>query len=386
VVEVFDTSRSPVGPVEMATGTLVARYNGVGTFSLKMARRSIPSAVWDVLDAPGGSIRVTDADRPLADPIMSGLVQSTLLEWGEQNPWDGMLTVTGVTWEQVLAERVVYPYPETAWPSIPTKTKYRSPTTGTAAAETVALDFVNKNAGPGALAARRVPGLAMSTDGARGTSLAIGTAYEPVLDVVQRACSVGGIGFRIDQQADGSLLLVFSTPTTRTGVILSVDSGAVRSGSHSVTAPTSTRALVCGTVVTAEIADTAAETTWGRRIETYVEATSTDDSDELKQAGDEAVIAGVAVHELKVDVVDTPQAVYGVDYRLGDRIGYENRVIGEGVISTDVVREVEITIDADATRVTQVVGTEGAMASPKLYRRVGSMHKAMKGIVVSQSM
>jgi len=381
VWEVFDPDRVPVGAIEQVTGVLLPRYNDIGTWSYTVAARSIPSEVRAVINEPGSGIRVTNADYPDGEPIIAGPMTKPAESWGEDAPWDGQLVVAGVSWEQHLADRVTYGSPSSAWTAQTPGTLYRRPAgSGTAAAETVARAFINVNAGPGALVARRVAGLALEADGARGALLAKASANEPLLEVVQHICAVGGLRFQVLHQPDGSLLLRFTVPATRSDVLLSVDSGAVRSGTHSVAAPTCSRALISSEVSLVEMSDASRETLWRRRIERVLDQGSTSDPDEITEAGDEVLLDGRATAMLAATVVDTDDASYGVDYLLGDVVPYEQRVLDQGVIATDTIREVKITVAADGVRIEPVIGAEGATGSPGPYRRIRSVGKLVRQV------
>lgn len=378
VWEVFDPDRIPVGLIEQATGKIIARYNAVGSWSVTVRAGALPSEVRAVVEEPGSGIRVTDADRPANDPIIAGPMTRPALAWGDGGD-RGTLTLSGVSWEQVLADRITYPNPSLPWTSQVIGTVDRRPAgTGTAAAETVVRGYIDDNAGPSALAARQTPGLAMEPDLARGTALAGRSACENLLDLVQRLCGVGGLRVHIVHEPDGVLVCRFVEPVTRADVLLSADSGSARAGTHSVEAPTCSRALIAGETVLVEVSDSARETLWHRRIEQVIDQTSSDDLDEINESGEEALLDGRATDALAATVTDTPDAVYGLDYQLGDVVPYEARVLGAGTIIEQPIREVEIEARVGQVTVTPVVGAEGATGTKATFRRTAKLAKKVR--------
>lgn len=301
-------------------------------------------------------------------------------EPGEKEPPRTTVTVTCVTDEWHLGSRIVYPTPSAVASSQTASAYY----TASGVAETVLRALVNTNAGPGALAARRVAGLTLEgADSLRGGTVKVSARFDNLLDVLKAGALTGGIGFRIVQVG---LDLQYQTyvPDDQSALVrFTTDLGNLRSYSFDLGGPDTTRAIVAGdgegtarTVV--ERGNTSAETDWGVRVETFVDRRDTTDSATLQQAGDEELATGGPAGALSLTPIDSPKARYGHDYRLGTKV---MRAVG-GVAGADVVREVKLRVDDTGIRVTPLIGDDAASSpnTPRLYKDVRELARRM-GVV-----
>ncbi|MEV1321952.1 siphovirus ReqiPepy6 Gp37-like family protein [Micromonospora arborensis] len=259
--------------------------------------------------------------------------------------------------------------------------------TSTGNAEDILRSLVNLNAGPGALADRRVPQLALGADMGVGSSITFGTRFEQLGDALRSAASAGGgLGFRT-RQSGGQILFEVYGPQDLTGQVrFSRGLGNLRSYEFTRTAPSATAAIVGGkdegtSRVIVERVDTAAAAVWGR-LETFVDRRQSDDTEvdtaELDQAGDEALARGAATARLSSVTVDTPDQAFGVHYQLGDRVSVE---LNSGVEVADVVRAVHLQVTPGAGEVvTALVGSQEASSDPLWLRYMRDLARRLAGL------
>jgi hypothetical protein len=88
------------------------------------------------------------------------------------------------------------------------------------------------------------------------------------------------------------------------------------------------------------VSDAGGLAAWGRRIEGYVDASSTNVVAELDAAGAAALVEAAERREFSGTLVDTPDIRYGREWRAGYRVG----ITVAGSEFSDVVREVVSTV------------------------------------------
>ncbi|MFC4146619.1 siphovirus ReqiPepy6 Gp37-like family protein [Micromonospora mangrovi] len=284
-----------------------------------------------------------------------------------------------------VVARITYPNPAAAATAQTSTARW----TATAAAGDIMRSLVNLNAGPGALTARRVPQLALGGGAGLGTTIKVGSRFEPLGDALRSAAIAGGgLGMRTRQDiATGQLLFdVYAPQDLASSVRFSPGLGNLRSYRYEPKAPTVTAAIVGGkdvgtSRVVVERVNTTASTSWGR-METFVDQRqSTDtaaDTTELNQAGDEALTRGAETARLTSVTVDTPDQRYGTHYQLGDRVSVE---LASGVQVTDVVRAVHLEVSPEAGEVvTALVGTQEASSDQLWLRYLRDLSRRVDGL------
>lgn len=354
IVEVRDADFERVGqitPQDLVGATFVVRYNNVGTWSITMPQGH---PLGELLRLPGYGIILTG---PNDEPIMSGPTLSAKLTQTQDNT-NGTWEIVGASDDIVLTERLAYPTPTTA--DVTDQTQSNDVRTG--AAETVVKAYVNANIGPSAPVERRISNLVIETDEERGSTVFASARFNMIQELVYDLAQVGGIGYRLTQDDD---LLEFSVfePTDRSDTIrMDIQNRKLSSAVYSYGTAKVTRAIVAGQGVAenrifVERTNTdslAAETLWGRRIETFKDARQSSEIDELNTSGDELLAdLGKTIVEMSVTPSDDQSMVYGVDWFLGDRV----TVVANDIESTAVVTEVGIQIADDGVRVGATVGT-----------------------------
>ncbi len=234
------------------------------------------------------------------------------------------------------------------------------------AAETIMHAYVAANAGPAAsIAARAVVGLSMGVDLGRGASVEQRARFEPLDDVLRdvatKSYAAGGdeIGWRV--VPDGDVGLIFETyvgADLSAAVVLSFRMGNLRSHDYNVQAPGATFVWAGGQGDgTArpfdDGEDTAAEATWGRRIESFLDDSSATSAGELAEPIAAELAKQGARFTLQAEQNPTASFAPGDDYWLGDTITVE--VEGEAVAQK--VREMQVSWTRQGETVQPVLAT-----------------------------
>lgn len=350
--------------------TFTRRFNGVGAWQLLVPPDGI---VAELLTWDGGLIIVRDGVTVLSGPPIT--------RERELSASANTLTLYGVDDMIALRDPLALPSPNGAYDEDGYDTR-------TGLAGTLLQGYVNDNVGPAAgIAARTVVGLTVGgfTGGAYVSARA---RFQPLLEVLQGlAISGGDLGFQIVQSGQSLVFSVYETRDRTRDAVFSLENGTLRGYGYTQHAPEVTHATVGGqgedinrTII--EVDDPDAARTYGRRIEQFADRRDTNDPLKLYQAGRDALTTGAAKTELRLQPIDTAAVVYGRDYQLGDTV----TVLVDGVAVQDVVREVQITVQADrGEEVQPTIGTVGAALSPSAVaqlqaqlRQVGRRQSAVE--------
>lgn len=257
--------------------------------------------------------------------------------------------------------------------------------TMTGTAENVLRALVDANAGPGALASRRVPQLVLGPAAGVGSTITLTLRYDPLGDAMRAAATAGGgLGFRTVQVGNQIQFQVYEPADRSLNVRFSQALGNLRSVSYDPDAPTATVAIVAGqgegtARQIREIVDSAAVSKWWR-LETFVDQRQTNVVAELDAAGASTLTGTGEQVKLTTVTVDTPSQQYGRDYQLGDVVTVE---LWPGTQFTDVVRGFHLqATPKDGELMTAIIGSQEATRDPRwmslgheLYRRVGRLER-----------
>jgi hypothetical protein len=322
--------------------TIVARFNEVGTYELELPADS------------AGADYLTSALQPriLVINENTGAVQRSgpVTRMERSSGADGeLLRVYGVEDLVWLRRRIVHPQPGSAAP--PYSTSEDDVRTGPAS--TVLAGYVDRNAGPTATAARRVPGLTVATPAAFGGTVALSGRYQNLLEFVRTAAMAARIGVRVRD-------LAFEVYQPAGSAIFSAELGTLAGWRSTVEAPESNYVYVAGggegtARLIAEYADAGTQLSWGRS-EAFRDRRDTVDLAELAQAGAEALAEAARPPGVELDALDTGAQQYGRDWNVGDRATAR---IGDVTI-TDVITEATIQLlPNQAPVVTPIIGAAG---------------------------
>lgn len=349
---------------------------------LELALRFCRTSSWVLeLDSASGSVPklgATDGLVVVRDGVvlMSGPVTSR-----ERTSRGGRTTlvVSGVDDTAWLERRLALPVP--SGPPY-TAVDYDDKT---GPAETVLRWFVDRNLGPGAVAARRLTNFTLAADLGRGTSVRGRGRFHTLMELLQPLALAGGdLGFRIVQVGAGIQFQVY-VPVDRTAAgVFSQELGNLGGFTYRQAAPVADFVYVGGQGegtlrAIVEGGTTADVDTYGR-IETFRDRRDAPDTATLDQALAEALAESTSPTGLAITPIDTEAVAYGREYGLGDKV----TVMVEGTPIRDVVREVALTLTPDREQLVPVIGTPGAAnpaalslfaAQQSLTRRVSQQER-----------
>lgn len=338
---------------------VVERHNVTGAKAGAWSVTALNAALDGLLTAGNGVILFRNGVKIMSGDIVSiarGAEESTISGWSDTT---------------CLDDRLVAPDPTKVWASQATDYDNRS-----GAAETVLLAYINANAGPGALTSRRVAGLRVPGSGGRGKTVSVKGRFGKLGDIVADVAESGSLHVDVvqDEDANGPYLRTTVRPVTdrspnvRFGTAGSFTGAVIGSDwSYTLERPTVTDAVVAGggegaDRILVEKVDATAESTWSRKVELLVDKRSTSDTDELGQAGTDALADGANPVSVSFTITDQPDVQYRRDWQVGDRVG----VNIDGLDFTDVVREVTTTVQfqegSPSEVISAVVGSRDSSA------------------------
>lgn len=278
-----------------------------------------------------------------------------------------------------IAGYITWPEPADPWSGQPAANTPRTITS--TSAEDIIRTLVNENCGPGAIAARQIPNLALDADLGVGTTTSVTTTYEALLDVCRRVAIDGGhIGFRTRQDAGQIKFGCYASADLTATARFSKGLGNLRHVQFRLNAPTVTSALVAGgeetTRVYVEVSNAAAASDWWR-VERFVEKSdaANDTNGELTQAGNEELASGAAPVELSTVTVDTEFLKAGRDFSLGDLVTV---ALPTGLEVANIVRSIHLQATPKSGEfVTSVVGSAEATTDPKFVQMIRELSRRL---------
>lgn len=382
-VEVRDANLNRVGllmPTDLVDATFITRHNQVGTWQVRLNPASL---MVEALKAPGAGIVVTGP----TGVIISGPMRSAKLEQTTDNN-EGTWFIEGTDDTVLLTERLAYPDPTED--DVAAQTQAYDTRTG--AAETVIKSFVQDNISAVAGTSRAIEYLEIETDQGRGSDVTAQARFDVIQDLLYPIAQTGGLGYAIVQE--GSILeFQVYVPTDRSASVrMDIDNNQLTRTEYTYVLPKATRAIVGGA---GEAEDRifyegtsseslVAETTWGRRIETFVDDRGTKVQADLDQAAQEFLVDnGKTIVNLSVTPSDDTTMRYGYDWNLGDKVTV---VIGD-LEAVSVVTEVGVAIGTDGVRIGATLGTPNAtdfesrliQKSVSTEARVSNLEKTVTG-------
>lgn len=351
-VEVRDSSFERVGqilPKDLVGFKAVLRFNNVGTWEITLPAGHVAG---EILRLPGSGIIVTGPNGV----ILSGPTISAVNSKTSDNP-NGEWLISGVDDSIVLGERLAYPDPAVADVTAQNFTHDSRP----GIASTAMYGYVEDNIGPSAPAARKIPNLTVATDTGIGSMVYPTARFDILGELLAGIASVDGIGFEI-RQIDGLLEFRVFQPVDRSATIrMDVANNTLTKTEYAYGSHALSRAIVAGQgeglnrqfIEVTSTESVAAETLWGRRIESFIDQRNTDDENELIQAGVEKLADGGAT-VTSVDVTPSSDITmaYGKDWNLGDIVTV---VVAEQEVAATVTT-VSMSIEEDGVRIGATVG------------------------------
>lgn len=358
--------------------TFTPIFNDVGTWSLLMDRRAPQAAN---LTQPGWGIIVTrDGDTVFSGPMTTRRHARAVDK--------DTIEVSGLSDEAVLKRRLVSPSPaESAPPYIAQASDIR-----TGVASTVLRQYVDVNAGPGAVVARRTPGLALASDPLAGASVSGNGRWDTdLLTFLQPLAVTGAVGFRV-VQVGAVLQFQVYVPTDRTSSVkFAVGLKNLAGYEYESTAPEGNYVYVgasgTGTSrVISEYPDSDSVADWGRIEGDFVDNRGTADPVQLQQTGTDALTQNGEQASLSITPIETTDLMYGQQYFLGDKVTVRtDDDIGTPYEETgqiqDVLRSVVIHLTVDGPQtVTPAVGTAARNDISRAFRALKNLRRRMNNI------
>tara|TARA_R110000803_G_scaffold206879_1_gene274440 strand:- start:497 stop:2080 length:1584 start_codon:yes stop_codon:yes gene_type:complete len=354
IVEVKDKNLNRIGqirPNDLVGATFVVRFNNVGSWSIKLP---YGHTLGELLRLPGYGIILTNYT---GETILSGPTLSAVLTQSQNNT-EGDWEISGSSDDIYLTERLTYPKPSTA--DVTAQTDDYDDRSGQA--ETVIKEYVSANMGADAPVERQVAGLTIEADQGRGDLVAAAARFDNLQEFIYNLAQAGGIGYQLTQVL-GQLNFSVFTPQDRSNTVrMDIANRKLSSAVLSYGTAKLTRAIVGGKgeaknrsfIERTSSESLLAESDWGRRIETFIDARGANNTDELQTAGDESLVDnGKTITELSVTPSNDQNMVYGVDWFLGDKV----TIVTNEIESTAVVTEIGISIASDGVRIGATVGT-----------------------------
>lgn len=231
LIEARDVTYQRVGPVENYTNfEAILRYNAVGSWSL-----TIPGNSPDVnyLQPGGGIIARIDGQDEVA---FSGPITKISRRWDEGDQGAGSVTVSGVTDDQLLFERVTYPRPDKG---LDEQTDDRYILVSNAG--TLMELLVSENCGPDALPHRQYPELDIANGSSFGGPAIVSTRFDVVGEKLQEIANTQRIGFRVRQNDENRLDFEMFMPRDKSELVFGRQYGNLQAYSYDIEAPTATR-------------------------------------------------------------------------------------------------------------------------------------------------
>lgn len=380
----------------MAAG-MFAQYLVLVT-DMNLAWQGDPIACWDSLDItlrhnePSAGIMTCPAYPWVRDQLtpgcrivvirdgeilIAGPMEQRLRERSDngENAGIGKLRVTFADDLAKIVGREVYPNPAQT-PSTQTSDNW----TFSGNAELALRALVNGNAGPLALAARRVPQLVMGAVNGVGVNVAVTATRMQDLGDVARAISEASANLVLRAEQVGNQIVVGVTePVNKAGEIrFGYALGNMRYSAFELSAPTATVAIVGGQGTGAdrfmiERVNSVDAATWGR-YETLVARAGSSPAQSLEDDGDAALADAAARTRLTTNVADSPTQRYG-HYHISDIVSVES---DEGQEVSDIIRTVHFQAYATAGEyVSATIGNQSAMTSPAWVRRMRAIDERL---------
>jgi hypothetical protein len=366
-VLVRNPDRSYGQELEYTTLELVPRYCAVGSWSLEASYDGdLASPVGQLLQPGAGIVAVCNGRVIMSGPV----TKPARIRDGDLN----RVSIGGVDDMQLLVDRVAHQAPSTADTLSGGNTYAAAMDVRTGHAETVIRQYVNVNLGPSSIAARRIAGLTLAADLARGTTVTGQARQQALLELLQELAKAGGVGFRITQTGPSALFFEVTVPADKSSsVVFSVGLGNLQGYEYSSERPAANVTYAGGTGEGAARIfrigqDSSSVSDWGR-IESFLEDSSSDTAAKLDQSLAAELVSTAAQFHVTATAIDThthqwaPLVISPLveTYDLGDTVS----VLVDGQIVTEVIRELHVVQNADGRTVTPVVGSAEQSGRPE---------------------
>lgn len=323
----------------------------------------------------------------------------------DQDSGAGTRTLTGSDGLAVIANELLFPFP--------TGTTFLTACQGAAydvrnaPAETVIKGFVSANVGVDRPSWRNdgITGLdllTVATDQGRGQTVKYSARFEPALDVLRilalnyQPAGTPPLGFVLSVTEDPNTgQLIFETTPQRdltATAVYSWAAGNLTETSWNEAAPTVTHAVVGGSGdLTARVfqlvKDTQAAQDWRQPVWQFVDDSSTSDTTEMTQSGQDTLNQGQRSGLLSATCVDTPKLRFGEHVQIGDLVTVE---VEPGVGYQGTVSKANLHAESSGARTVSLTvspyGVTGDTTNDALvlYKRVDALERTLAKFLASR--
>ncbi|MEU0159027.1 siphovirus ReqiPepy6 Gp37-like family protein [Streptomyces sp. NPDC006261] len=400
-VEVRDKDLNRVGVIDTWLQLdIIVRFCAQGSWKL-LVRAGTEQA--ELLQRGGGVAIYQDG---VENPIVTGQIEDFQKYFTtQQHSSMGSLFVGGSCDNKLAYSRLAFPDPSKS-----VAQQYSSPihvrTVNTPSSSAV-WDELEKSMGSTAVLNRRIPGVNIGTKPTFGGTVNDTLRYDVIGEKLAGWCEAKKLGYRFlyDPNTRSIDLDIFAPRDLSKEVRFSTDLGNLREFIWTLSAPKITRVIVaCQGEGKARYLyqkiDTEAETEWGMQIEHFIDrrdlpivtdmatgnpvkasldvTTAEFESalEAVKLSADEALKEGERNGNFQIYPIDTEQVKFGRDYFVGDIV----TVAVDGVEYSDMVREVDITVDdgGNAVTVSPKIGEQGSGDPLNLYKTVFEMREKLR--------
>ena len=364
------------GPLPLEGGNVVIRNNDVSTFLIDI---DTSTEQWENITAQYGDMKswhVQLFDSLDGDvPLMSGIITSDRDEKSgyPATQWTGRCHL------DYLDGMITLPNPARAADDQKDGSHY----TDKGPAAEVIFQMVRKHVAQGARDEFRTPLRVSSTWADKpGKQVSVKSRFKPLLEEVQAAAKTGGITFSTSMTRDGAIRFHQSVPEDRSRYIrLSEDNDALGNWSLERERPEVTKVLVAGQgegdARTLKLVE-GNTNDWGTSRIVFQDRRDTDELDDLIEAGEETLADGAETASISVDLVDTPNMLFGVDFHIGDLVTVQ---LANGATIVDGVQEVELTYSDTGREGKLTVGPTGEEhEGDKLVKLVKDLRKRVRAL------
>ncbi|GAA2217654.1 hypothetical protein GCM10010400_74510 [Streptomyces aculeolatus] len=276
-----------------------------------------------------------------------------------------------------VAGYVTYPNPAATFESQTTASEATRQITATGAGSIIRT-LVDENCGPGALSARRIEQMVLDSATGIGSSTAITTRFEPLIDACRTVASGDGLGFRTVQVGDQIHFQVYEPQDLTATARFSRDLGNLRAYNYTLAAPTATSQLVIGgdegSRAFVEVTS-GAHADWYRVEKVVDQSGTTNANGELTQAGALEFGNDNPTASLSTVTVDTEDLRAGIDFGLGDKVSV---VLPTGLEVADIVRSIRLDVSPnEGELVTSVIGTGDQTTDTRLVKQIRTLARRL---------
>lgn len=332
-VNLCDAAFGRLHEVEAGRFSGVSRLNAAGQWRLEMPFDEIDPAV---LPDIGAVLVFDDAGLVRFAGYVSRLGSAGGGVVAQFDAGQRVLLCEGRDVWDVLARRVVFPDPSTFDMS---SAAYD---TQTGQASTIAAHFINSNAGSSALPDRQIPGLTVS-DPTVGLSATWAGRLQPLDVWVGQICDQGEISCVAGVDADLNPRFVLRDPVNRSNSVVFSDIGDLSSSTQARVPAEASWVLAAGQGEGDSRAfESAGSATGLARVELVTEQSNATTTAQLQAIADATLRDLDAQFVIEGSITDAAARQWqpGVDYLLGDTVGFNVDVLRVPVRVTSITTEV----------------------------------------------